>query len=67
MCNPLKARQCFNLPQSAIRLAENAKSLRALEPGTARAQERLKIGPEASEGCILRHPPCRSPICRRKR
>eukprot|EP00969_Alexandrium_andersonii_P117549 5200250-Alexandrium_andersonii.AAC.1 len=39
-CNPPKARQCCNPPQSAIRPAYNATSLEALEPGTMRAQER---------------------------
>eukprot|EP00969_Alexandrium_andersonii_P034166 1494246-Alexandrium_andersonii.AAC.1 len=38
--NPPNARQGRNPPQSAIRHAQNAKSLRALEPGTAQAQER---------------------------
>eukprot|EP00969_Alexandrium_andersonii_P220278 9728210-Alexandrium_andersonii.AAC.1 len=40
--HPRKACQRCNLPQSAIRHAQNATSPQVLEPGTARAQERLQ-------------------------
>eukprot|EP00969_Alexandrium_andersonii_P220216 9725851-Alexandrium_andersonii.AAC.1 len=43
--NPPNAFQHCNPPQSAIRHAENTKSLQALEPGTARAQERPQNWP----------------------
>eukprot|EP00969_Alexandrium_andersonii_P107516 4742941-Alexandrium_andersonii.AAC.1 len=42
--NPPKACQCCNPPQSTIHPADLAKSSQALEPGTARAQERPRNG-----------------------
>eukprot|EP00969_Alexandrium_andersonii_P239563 10575377-Alexandrium_andersonii.AAC.1 len=35
---------------SAVRLAKSANSLQAFEPGTARAQEGLKVGPRSCRG-----------------
>eukprot|EP00969_Alexandrium_andersonii_P095137 4202400-Alexandrium_andersonii.AAC.1 len=43
--NPPTTRRYCNPPQSAIRHAQNAKSLQAFEPESARSQERLRIGP----------------------
>eukprot|EP00969_Alexandrium_andersonii_P304300 13451027-Alexandrium_andersonii.AAC.1 len=47
---PPNSRQCCNPSQFAICPAENATSLQAFEPGTARAQERHQIGPESCRG-----------------
>eukprot|EP00969_Alexandrium_andersonii_P300359 13279225-Alexandrium_andersonii.AAC.1 len=66
--NPPKAIQCRNPPQSAIRPADNAKSLQAFEPGTVRSQEKASnLVPEAPEGCVLCRFSHRFRICSRKR
>eukprot|EP00969_Alexandrium_andersonii_P367491 15470848-Alexandrium_andersonii.AAC.1 len=45
MRNPLKARQCFNPPQSALRSKEHATSHSALGASTAWAQEQPQTRP----------------------